>query len=266
MSIYNYRLEISYKGTGYEGWQIQPKGHKTIQGTLNDSLKKIAKAEVTSIGSGRTDSGVHAFGQVVKVSIPLKIDGRALVRALNSHLPSTIRVIRALECEESFHPIFSAKWKRYDYLISTAEEISPFYSDEVTHIPRKIDWGKFREALSCFQGEHDFENFSTKGTEVKTTLRTIYKTSLEVEDWSVGPITNQRMEVYRVSFEGNGFLKQMVRLLVGASLHVGLGKASVDDLREYMTRKSEQKFGAVAPADGLYLVHVEYNEEHPSIR
>lgn len=266
LSTFNYRLKISYHGQNFEGWQVQPDGHRTIQGCLNKALKKIAKSdEVSSLGSGRTDSGVHAFAQIVKVKIPLEINPDNLKNALNSHLPKSIRIWEADVSDSDFHPVAGAKWKRYDYLIAVADVLPPHYEGLLTHVSKKIDIHKLREALSHLKGTKDFERFSTKGTPVKSTIRTLFQASVEEEEWEINPYTKEKLKVLRLSFVGDGFLKQMVRLLVGASLNVGLGKSSPDDLRKYLSDSCEEKFGPVAPPDGLYLIHVEYDKGYTSV-
>lgn len=266
MSIFNYCLKISYNGSQYEGWQVQPDGHKTIQGCLNKALEKITKTnDVSSLGSGRTDSGVHALGQIVNVKIPLDLGPSNLKAALNSHLPKDIRVLEVTLSTEGFHPVADAKWKRYDYLITTADILPPHFLGQITHIPKKLNLDHLEKALVTLVGERDFERFSTKGTPVKSTVRTLYSASLSTEDWKTNPYGHESIKVLRLSFEGNGFLKQMVRLLVGSALNVALGKSSVEDLKNYLESSDTKKFGPVAAPDGLYLVHVEYNAQHPSL-
>ncbi|MCR9203419.1 MAG: tRNA pseudouridine(38-40) synthase TruA [Halobacteriovoraceae bacterium] len=236
MSTYNYLLKISYHGQDFEGWQIQPDGHRTIQGCLNKALKKISKSEeVSSLGSGRTDSGVHALAQIVKVKIPLEINPENLKNALNSHLPKSIRILEADKSDSEFHPVAGAKWKRYDYLIAVADVLPPHYEGLLTHVPKAINIHKLREALSHLKGTKDFERFSTKGTPVKSTIRTLFQASVEEEEWEVNPYSKEKLKVLRLSFIGDGFLKQMVRLLVGASLNVGQENTSLEDIKKYLT-------------------------------
>lgn len=258
MSIFSYKLTICYQGAAYEGWQIQPEPHKTIQGFLNFALKKIAKSEnVVTLGSGRTDSGVHALAQVVHARLPIELDENALKKALNSHLPKTIRVIVSLRCDKSFHPIRDAISKRYDYLLYEGEDLPPFFHGVVTQVRGLCDWARVESALSQFVGEHDFVNFSTKGTEVTTTVRNIFKAEL-LETLPQGHFLTDSMGLRIISVKGNGFLKQMVRLIVGTALAAGFGKISNNDIVDYLKEKKQDKLSAVAPADGLYLANVEY--------
>lgn len=260
-----YRLKLSYIGTAYLGWQIQPDSLKTIQGQLNYALTKISKSDsVTTLGSGRTDSGVHAIGQIVKATIPLEINPDNLLRALNSNLPEDIRVIDVSKCEASFNPVRDALWKRYAYYFYVGELLPPSAYQRVTWERAEFDLGKFELALAEFVGTHDFVNFSTKGTEVSSTIRTVYEAKVE-EVLGFFPFqSNFSGKVYRATFEGNGFLKQMVRLLVGASFMASRGKITPSDIRAFFQEDRSDKIGPVSGADGLYLEHVEYQSQWAS--
>lgn len=266
MSTFNYKLKISYDGYDYEGWQIQSEGHRTIQGDLNKALANIAKSKnISSLGSGRTDSGVHANGQVVRVSIPIEIQAESLLRALNSHLPKEIRVLDSVECSGDFHPVRDARWKRYCYLITPERILSPHLRRFVTQVNQPIDWDKLAAALAIFVGEHDFINFSTKGTEVNSTVRTVFLTRLEKTTVAKAPGSCEETVIYKLIFEGSGFLKQMVRLLVGTAIGAGQNKVTNEEIQEYLKKEESKKLAAVAPAFGLYLDHVEYLQEHASL-
>ena len=252
-----YKLLIQYRGTSYLGFQIQTEGQKTIQGELNRALATITKSEdVKSVGSGRTDTGVHALGQVVRICIPLLINGKNLVKALNSHLPHDIRVIDAEACDENFHPIFSAKSKEYNYVFSL-ETPDPFSTDLITHYPHELDIEKMNRACKLFLGEHDFVNFQCQGTEVATTVRRI--TECEVLSFdSNGHWSNLVGKYYVIRVVGNGFLKQMVRLMVGALWNIGRGKIEESDLHRALRAPIDGRLGATAPPHGLYLKVVHY--------
>lgn len=248
---------MQYQGTSYLGFQIQIESQKTIQGELNKALAIIAKSDdIKSIGSGRTDAGVHSFGQVVRMSIPLKINENSLVRALNSHLPYDIRVISAEHCDENFHPIFSAKSKEYNYVFSL-ENPDPFSANFITHYPHDLDIEKMSNACKLFLGEHDFVNFQCQGTEVATTIRTITECEVLCFD-SNGHWSNFVGKYYVIRFVGNGFLKQMVRLMVGALWNIGRGKIEESDLHRALRAPIEGRLGATAPPQGLYLKVVHY--------
>lgn len=252
-----YKLILQYRGTAYLGFQIQTEQQKTIQGELNRVLKIITKSEeIKTIGSGRTDAGVHALAQVVRIAIPLLIKEDGLVKALNSHLPFDIRVISAEKCDENFHPIFSAKSKEYNYVFSS-DTASPFTSDLVTYFPFELDIEKMNNACKLFLGEHDFVNFQCQGTEVATTVRKILECEVIPYD-SQGHWSNLVGSYYVIRVVGNGFLKQMVRLMVGALWNIGRSKIDESDLHRALNGPIKQRLGATAPPQGLYLKVVHY--------
>lgn len=254
----HYKLLIRYNGQRYFGWQVQADTPMTVQGQIHKALEKIAKSKTfKTVASGRTDTGVHALGQVVKVSMELKLNPESLVKGLNSFLPQDIQVLEAFESNEAFHPVFKAESKEYQYYFKDeTRALGPFLSPYVAHINAKLELSKVNEALKLLEGEHDFCNFFCTGTPTKSTVRTIHKACLE-EHLIDGPWGKVR--VYRFCFVGSGFLKQMVRLLVGALWQVGQGRASIEDLKSYLGgQKFSQKLGPTAPAQGLYLVKVHY--------
>jgi tRNA pseudouridine38-40 synthase len=260
LALTTYKIFISYNGQGFEGWQIQPAPKKTIQGELNKALSKITKSsEIKSMGSGRTDSGVHALSQVVKIELPLNIDTDGLKNALNSHLTRKIRVLSCELCDEAFHVVKDAKSKCYRYLLYEADELPPFLEGKVTLIRPGVNWGAIEAAMKEFVGVHDFINFSTKGTPVLTTTREILSAEFyENELDSLGQVTLSGSNFRELRFVGTGFLKQMVRLIVGALISVGQDKVTAESIRDYLSAPKSDKVGPVAPADGLYLDHVTY--------
>lgn len=254
-----YKIILSYKGTNYFGWQVQQESQITIQGELNKALAVITKSsEVSSVGSGRTDAGVHALNQVCRVEIPLDIPPDALVRALNANLPKDIRIKSAVNCDKDFHPIFSAKEKEYIYLFTNIKNESAFQRDLLTNINWDLDFEKMKKACSLFVGEHDFQNFYCLGTDISSTKRQIYSCEL------VARQNNQVFhEIYgdywQFSIRGSGFLKQMVRLIIGSLWELGKGNISEEDLKKYLSgTKYQNKIGPVAPPQGLYLSQVFY--------
>jgi tRNA pseudouridine38-40 synthase len=252
-----YKLTLQYKGTQYLGFQIQSKG-QTIQGELNKALKILSHSEeIKSIGSGRTDSGVHAFAQVVRIEIPVDIPEESLARALNSHLPYDIRVIEAVRSTKDFHPIFSANSKEYNYVFSNEQAISPFGHDLVTLFPFGLDIEMMRKGCSLFCGEHDFVNFQCTGTDIEGTVRQIFTCEL-VHHKSNGHWSHILKEYYVLRIVGSGFLKQMVRLMMGALWNLGRGKITLEDLEKSLRIPMSKRLGATAPPQGLYLVEVHY--------
>lgn len=253
-----YKLVIKYDGTNYCGWQVQD-DQRTIQGELNKTLKIITKSDsVKSVGSGRTDTGVHALGQVVRIELPFSFEGKKLVRAINSNISEDIRVISAEECDDQFHPVFSAISKEYIYLFSKDISLFPHLRNLVVETDFDLDFKLMESGLKLFLGEKDFCNFDTVGTPQKTTIRTIFDAeikSFELPSYPVGYFP----EVKMIRIHGNGFMKQMVRLMCGTLFELGRGKISLDQINEYLKgTKFERKLAPVAPAHGLYLYQVHY--------
>lgn len=254
--IHHYRITIQYKGTRYLGWQIQPESAGlTVQGELNRSLKTISKSEqIHSMGAGRTDAGVHALAQVAKVSIPLEIIPESLVRALNAHLPQDIRVLAAEKSTEDFIPTVHAKSKEYHYRFTVNRERSALQDELLANYSFEVDIQKMNEACKLLLGKHDFTNFFCEGSEVSSYIREIYSCEIvkvSEEGWMLP-------EHYVLKIKGNGFLKQMVRLIMGALWSVGRGKVSLEDFKEALGPQKKPRLGPVAPANGLYMVCVNY--------
>lgn len=260
MSLYHYKAKIEYNGTAYSGWQIQSQGEKTIQGELNRSLSSIAKThEVKTIGGGRTDAGVHAFGQIVRIEMPLSITPDGLRKALTTKLPPDIRCLEVWSCTPDFHPIFSAVSKEYVFFFTNrCDGPSVFQLNRIANCPFPLDIELVRDACALFVGEHDFVNFSTKGTPVKSTIRTIFE--CELISSSIGEFPNHlSLPCFMLRIRGNGFLKQMVRLIVGAIWEVGRGKISTDIVKKALEGSRELRAGPVAPPEGLYLKEIFYS-------
>jgi len=235
------RITLAYDGTEFHGWQIQP-GLPTIQGTLEEILGGMEGKPVHVAGSGRTDAGVHALAQVAAFTIENPIPADNLRRAVNRLLPPAIRVLNAEEVHMDFHPRFDAVAKTYRYTLFRAEICPPFEYRYVHHHPYPLDEPRMIEAARIFEGEHDFSPFAAtddRDEEGKCTVRTIFNSQLER--------TGDRL-VYTV--RGSGFLKHMVRNLVGTLLEIGRGNIDGGTLPE--------KSGPTAPAKGLTMVSVEY--------
>ena len=254
--IHYYRLVLQYKGTNYLGFQIQPEDQgKTIQGELNKALAIISKAKAQSLGSGRTDAGVHALGQVVKVGIELAIDPQNLVKALNTKLPDDIRVIDADVSNYDFSPTVDAKSKEYHYRFSNLRSYQALQNDFIVNNNFDLDIEQMRRACKILIGKHDFCNYFCEGTEVSSTVREIFEADIiEVEQgkWDMLP----PHFIFKVV--GSGFLKQMVRLLMGAIWNVGRGKVSLEEFENSLKIPRSHRIGPVAPPSGLYMFRVNY--------
>ncbi len=253
-----YKLTIQYRGQGFQGWQIQPHG-KTLQAELNIALEKITKnsGETTSLASGRTDAGVHAHGQVIRVSLPFYMDPCKLPIALNSNLHPALNVLSAEEVSDTFHPIRDAKSKEYRYFFMGQLEESLFANDFVTVCPFDLNWELMEKAAAMFVGEFDFYNFHTTGSEPHSTVREVLEVEL-LRTSASSQIPPFVADICYMRIKGKGFLKQMVRAIMGAVFAIGKGQRTLEDLEQSLLRHKDVRIGAVAPAHGLHLWQVWY--------
>jgi tRNA pseudouridine38-40 synthase len=238
------RIHLAYDGGSFHGWQVQP-GLPTIQGILEQIVGDMEGKPVHVAGSGRTDAGVHALEQVAAFSIENPIPPVNLKRAINRLLPQAIRILDVRETHEGFHPRFDAISKTYEYRIARAEVCNPFEWPYVHHHPYLLNEERMAAMARVFEGEHDFTAFAAsdiRDTEGKTKVRTVFSSTLTRVETRL---------VYRV--RGSGFLKHMVRNLVGTLIEAGRGNL---DPADGLPRKS----GATVPAKGLFLMKVEYPE------
>ncbi|MGC9970150.1 MAG: tRNA pseudouridine(38-40) synthase TruA [Bryobacteraceae bacterium] len=236
------QITLAYDGTDYHGWQVQP-ALPTIQGTLQDVLAEIEGQPVHVDGSGRTDAGVHALAQVAAFSLSNPIPLENLKRAMNRLLPGAIRVFAAEETDTAFNPRYDARAKTYEYRIFRGEVCPPFERRYVYHYPYPLDLVRLLGAAPLFEGQHDFSAFAAaddRDREGGSKVRTIFSSRAE--------IAGDRL-LYRV--RGSGFLKHMVRNLVGTLLEIGKGNLAADSFQAL-------KAGRTAPAHGLFLLRVEY--------
>ncbi len=244
------KIVIAYDGSNYKGWQIQP-GERTVQASLELAIKKITGKDVRVQGSGRTDTGVHALGQVAhyEVSEESKMNSGEWQRALNVNLPKTIRILFVEKAPIDFHARFSAKAKIYRYEVDTSPVLAPHKVDRVWHHPEKIDGEVLKEACQLYVGTHDFASFAVnRGNGVSvSTERTIF--SVDVDS---------RQDTVSMSFNGSGFLYKMVRLLVGAAVRVAEGREDIKWIKEMLRDAGKNKCQYCAKPDGLYLVEVSY--------
>jgi tRNA pseudouridine38-40 synthase len=246
----NMRLVLSYDGTDFSGWQVQPDA-ATIQGTLALAIGRITRENVLPQGSGRTDAGVHALAQVATFVTASPIPEANFVKALNDTLPATIRVLEAKQVTEDFHARKSARRKTYRYRIYRGAICPPFLARYVWHYPYPLDEDAMAEAAKFILGEHDFTSFAAvdpeKGADETSHIRKIFSSSWQRDGDEL---------LYTV--EGSGFLHHMVRNLVGTFLLVGKGTWLASDTDRILAEKNRSSAGATAPARGLWLVKVEY--------
>lgn len=243
----NIKLTIEYDGKCYNGWQRQP-NKLNIQGEIERAIYNITKEEVDLIGSGRTDAGVHALGQVANFKTNSQISIEKLPLAINSQLKNSIVIKEAEEVNERFHSRYNAKRKTYRYIINNSKCGTAIYRNLEYSYPFKLDAEKMKQASKYFEGEHDFKAFKSSGTSSKNSVRTIYKA-----------IVKQEGEKIIIELTGNGFLYNMVRIISGTLLDVGLGKIQPEEIPEMIESKDRQRAGKTLPAHGLYLVEVKYD-------
>ena len=229
------------------GWQKQP-DKLNIQGSIESAIKQITGEDVQLNASGRTDAGVHAWGQVAnfKTESNLPIDKFPI--AINTKLKRSIRIINAEEVDERFQSRLSCKRKTYRYVINNSEYPSAIYRNLETHIPQKLNIKKMQEAVKYFEGKHDFKAFKASGTSSKSSIRTIYKSE-------VLEMPNNRIYI---EFTGNGFLYNMVRIVAGTLVDVGLEKIKPEEIPNIINQGKRDLAGKTLPPNGLYLLRVEY--------
>jgi len=266
----NIKLTLAYDGTEYRGWQIQP-DRPTVQGLLTSILSRITQEEVNLDGAGRTDAGVHAWGQAANFHTACDLEPQQLAHALNSLLPPTIRVRSAEEVAPDFHARWCAEAKTYRYSIHRGSVISPFRFRYALHHPYALDFDAMRAAAECFEGTHDFTTFAaSSGSEEddrdRIVSRTIDRSELiagPAECEGLGPLAFEPQSlpgpgewIYVV--RGKSFLRHMVRRIVGTLLEVGRGRLKPSDIPGLFELRDRSRSGPTAPAHGLCLVSVEY--------
>lgn len=228
------------------GWQKQP-NKLNIQGEIEKAIYEITGEKVELNASGRTDAGVHAIGQVANFKTNSKIEISKIPYAINSKLKKSIRIKKAEEVSLDFHSRYKCKEKTYRYIINNSEQGTAIYRGLEYHVSQRLEINKMKEAIKYFVGEHDFKGFKASGTSSKSSVRNIYKAEV-------------RQEGERVIIEltGNGFLYNMVRIISGTILEVGLGKIKPKEIPEIIESKNREKAGKTLPAQGLYLIKVKY--------
>ncbi len=261
------KLTISYDGTRFVGWQRQAAG-ESIQGLLEDALARFEGAPVTVHGAGRTDAGVHALGQVASVQLTCAHPADALLRGLNASLPPEIRVTRVEDAAPDFQARFSARSKTYRYVIRNAPIVSPFERAYVWHVPEPLDVDAMREEAAALVGTHDFAAFASAGGETKDTTRTIIRSEVLMFDPNLEPrtpnpqppTTNHQPGLLAYEVTGTGFLRHMVRALVGTLVEVGRGWRPAASMSSIVAGRERADAGATAPPHGLFLVRVDYDD------
>ena len=244
----NYLFRIQYDGTRYEGWQKQKNTDRTIQGKLERVLEEFCGFPTEVCGSGRTDAGVHALGQMVSVRLPEGTDPEEIMKYANHYLPEDIRILAVSQVPDRFHARLSAVWKTYCYHIDTGSKKDVFERKYTYGFPFSLDVEKMRQAARLLEGTHDFKSFCGNKKMKKSTVRTIWQIHISREETKIA-----------ISYTGDGFLQYMVRILTGTLLEIGLGKRSPESVTEILYARERGAAGFTAPPEGLFLVSVGYS-------
>jgi tRNA pseudouridine38-40 synthase len=283
-----FKITIAYDGTDFVGWQRQATG-TSVQGLLEEALRALDERDVTVTGAGRTDAGVHALGQVAAFTLERSLNADAVVRALNARLPDAVRIVAADEVPASFNPRFDARAKTYRYRIWNGDVLSPFERRYAWHLPGALNVDAMCQAACAIEGEHDFASFQSAGTNVATTVRDVARSTITTErtitertgrheahgdhgNQNVLPVFSVDHDPVRVpggsaagattvigyEITGTGFLRHMVRAIVGSLVEIGRGRQPVEWLSEVLASRDRAKGGPTAPAHGLFLVSVDY--------
>jgi tRNA pseudouridine38-40 synthase len=241
----NIKLTLEYDGTEFCGWQIQ-KG-RTIQGELEKVLSKILNEKIKIIGSGRTDSGVHALGQVANFKTNSKAPHKNIQKGLNSILPHSISVVKIEEVPLNFHARFDAKNKTYRYSILNSQFNHPLLNNHFYRVPYKLNFSLMREEIKCLKGRHNFKSFQASDKKEHSSIRTISKINL-----------SKKRKLIFLDITSDGFLYNMVRNIIGTLIEIGRGKFPSGSMKKILKAKNRKLAGPTAPAMGLTLIKVRY--------
>lgn len=248
----NIKLTIEYDGTDFNGWQIQAKGNRTVQDEIEKTLQKIIGKKIHIYGSGRTDSGVHALGQIANFKTTSTIPSEGILRALNTYLPNDISILNIEEAKTKFHSQFDAKKKTYRYTILNRQEACAINRRFCTHIPHKLNTHRMRKATKDLIGRHDFKSFvasnPAKRGKKESTIRHIYRADLK-----------KRGDYLTFEIESNGFLYKMVRNIVGTLIDIGSKQRPTTNMKTIISSQDRTMAGNTAPSQGLCLIEVKYS-------
>lgn len=243
----NYRILIQYDGTRYKGWQVQKSTDMTIQGKIQDVLSAMTGQEIEVIGSGRTDAGVHAYGQVANFHLPKRYTSQEIMDYLNRYLPMDIAIVSIEEVDDRFHARYHAVSKTYIYRIHTSNIPNVFERKYMYTYTESLDIERMRHAASMLLGTHDFAAFCGNRKMKKSTVRTI--TSIIIEE---------KENEIQISYTGDGFLQQMIRIMTGTLIEIGNGTKEPVDISMILESKIRENAGYTVPPEGLALYNVKY--------
>jgi tRNA pseudouridine38-40 synthase len=249
----NFKLLLQYDGTAFHGWQIQ-EGLRTVQGELTRVLSLLDGREVIVHGSGRTDAGVHAEGQVASVELKRDITPHKLRNAINGNLPTDVRVLFADGAADDFHARYSARSKTYCYRIVHGPGVSPFWSPYALQEARALDLGRIRHCAALFIGEHEWTAFSAAQSDAESRVRNVFRCDVG-DQWNA----RGHCHLIEISISANGFLRYMVRSIVGTLLAAGRGELDERVIKRAIDEGNRDLVGATAPAHGLTLRSVQYD-------
>ncbi len=243
----NIKCKVAYEGTRYQGWQKQESSDNTLQGKFETLISRMCEEEITIQGSGRTDAGVHAKGQVINFHTNSKMSVEEMLDYMNAYLPEDIGVLEIAEVPERFHSRLNAKGKRYVYRVWNSKIPNVFYRKYAYTVEEALNMDAMQQAAGYLLGEHDFKSFTSTKKGKKSTVRRIDNIMIEKKDAMI-----------TFTFEGNGFLYHMVRIVMGTLLEVGLGKKQVESIPQILAAKDREQAGMLVPAKGLILEEVFY--------
>ena len=253
----NFRLELSYDGSRYRGWQRQGNTGTTVQGKLEETLSRMLGQNIEVHGAGRTDAGVHARQQTASFRADTGLSCDALLSELRAHLPEDIGAVSLTEASERFHARLNCAGKTYVYRIWNGSVMPPQKRDFEILIDYPLDMERMKQGASLLVGEHDFKAFRSSGGMNLSTVRTVYQVSFEVSEYP-----KESGQEIQFSVTGNGFLYNMVRIMVGTLLEIGSGKREITDIQNALETGERSFLGPTAPAKGLWLFSVEYEEKN----
>ena len=256
-----FKIVLAYDGTGFVGWQRQDNG-VSIQAQIEDALRALDGRDVTVAGAGRTDAGVHALGQVASFTLARELEPDAVARALNGCLPRAIRVTAAESAPPDFHPRFTARNKTYRYRLWNHEVMNPFEREYAWHVPGPLDVQAMDAAARLLEGRHDFAAFQATGSSVATTDREIFESVFRISDPAArtphlaARTSPSQLLCYEIT--GAGFLRHMVRIIVGSLVEIGRGRQPAGWMSAVIAARDRTLAGPTAPPHGLFLVGIEY--------
>ena len=251
------KLLLEYDGSAYHGWQVQ-KDAVTVQGVLEEKILQVTGEKTSLIGASRTDAGVHAFGQIATFRTASHLDTKTIKKALNAVLPQDIRIIASEETDDAFHPRDDALRKRYFYIVANQRVSSAFLFRYTWIVPQMLKMGFMEEASRVLIGRHDFSAFMGAGSDIKDAVRELYSLHVKKLDGVTFMGVHLKGNFIRITTEARGFLRHMVRNIVGTLVEIGRGRIPAGSMKEILESRDRKNAGQTAPANGLFLERIDY--------